>query len=284
MARYKYALTEKRIEQWIKEGRGQGIGENYNPWIEVQNFPSKGNVYRVNGVGVPDRVRHLFSQLEYHWYLIFELDSSIVDIREQFPLLPRGNTIELAKSLQIPHPAIKGQNMVITSDFRITTRQKDGSHKDTIYSIKYEKDLKDNRVREKMKLEKAFWKKRGINFFMNTDTLLKEMGARVDNALLLRGYHTIQDRLQISDKQLWDLSTFLTEQLEFRTDPPKPILDKADRLFGLLSGSSLTVFYYLIARRVWLVDKSKPINIHYPFTLKKHRLEILKSLINRGQK
>ena len=40
MAKRKVTLTEKKIMQMEKEGRGQGIGGSYKPWITIQDFPS----------------------------------------------------------------------------------------------------------------------------------------------------------------------------------------------------------------------------------------------------
>jgi hypothetical protein len=40
MTKRKTGLTEKKISEMEKEGRGQGKGENYKPWIKIQDFPS----------------------------------------------------------------------------------------------------------------------------------------------------------------------------------------------------------------------------------------------------
>ena len=47
MAKRKNNLTEKKIAKKIKEGRGQGIGKDYIPWIKVQDFSSKRRVSMV---------------------------------------------------------------------------------------------------------------------------------------------------------------------------------------------------------------------------------------------
>jgi hypothetical protein len=41
--------TQDKFERYIKEGRGQGSGSNYQPWIKIQDFPSKGRVSRPPG-------------------------------------------------------------------------------------------------------------------------------------------------------------------------------------------------------------------------------------------
>lgn len=49
MAKRRIGLTEKKIEQMEKEGRGQGTGEDYKPWINIQDFPSNGLSTRGKG-------------------------------------------------------------------------------------------------------------------------------------------------------------------------------------------------------------------------------------------
>ncbi len=42
--RSKYSLNwdENKIKKYISEGRGQGVGKDYKPWITVHDFPSEG--------------------------------------------------------------------------------------------------------------------------------------------------------------------------------------------------------------------------------------------------
>ncbi len=35
------------IEQWIKQGRGTGIGVDYKPWLKIQDVSSKGRSTRL---------------------------------------------------------------------------------------------------------------------------------------------------------------------------------------------------------------------------------------------
>jgi len=41
MANSKYSLTEPKIQKWIKEGRGDGRGRDYKPWLTVRDLPSQ---------------------------------------------------------------------------------------------------------------------------------------------------------------------------------------------------------------------------------------------------
>lgn len=48
--------TEKQQNNWIKEGRGQGLLKGYKPWVTVRDFGSKGRSHRI----------HMGTQLNVH--------------------------------------------------------------------------------------------------------------------------------------------------------------------------------------------------------------------------
>lgn len=47
MGKRVYEWTEKKIEKYIKEGRGEGELSNYKPWLTIQNVSSSGNNNRL---------------------------------------------------------------------------------------------------------------------------------------------------------------------------------------------------------------------------------------------
>lgn len=50
--------SEERIAQLEKEGYGKGVGEHYKPWIEVWDFSSIGDSYRISSRLTNGRVRN----------------------------------------------------------------------------------------------------------------------------------------------------------------------------------------------------------------------------------
>ena len=107
----------KRRREWdmrtfirlLSEGRGQGTGKDYIPFVMIHDIPSKGICTRVTGTTV-GRVHHLLSRNELAFFYILDYDTAVVDIREQFPLLDMDDpldlvpVIELAESLGIIYP------------------------------------------------------------------------------------------------------------------------------------------------------------------------------------
>ena len=95
MAKRKRETTRTVIERRIEEGRGQGTGVDYKPWLVVQDVSSRGLVHRIKGWKA-ERVHHLLSNLERDYFYLLEWSLSVTDIREQFPLLPLAETLEIA--------------------------------------------------------------------------------------------------------------------------------------------------------------------------------------------
>src|SRR5689334_20740718 len=119
MPRRNRQMTPEKISKWIAEGRGTGRGKNYKPWLTIHDVASRGARTRDKGLKT-GRLHHLLSFLELYYFLILEWCPSVVDIREQYPLLPLEETLYIAKELGIKHPAPYGQPIVLTIDFMVT--------------------------------------------------------------------------------------------------------------------------------------------------------------------
>lgn len=107
------------------------------------------------------------SDAELYAFLIFQMNSAIVDIREQFPLLPILDTIQISKELNIKHPPrykkMDDDKYVMTSDFNLLVKDDDG-FKEIVRAIKTEDDYQDERTKEKLLLEKEYWQRRNVDW------------------------------------------------------------------------------------------------------------------------
>ena len=68
MAKANSSFSEVQIARRIKEGRGQGHGKDYIPWLTVQEVPSSGRSHRIYSYKTR-RVHHLLSDLELAVFL-----------------------------------------------------------------------------------------------------------------------------------------------------------------------------------------------------------------------
>lgn len=159
MGRKRVGIVARDVERWIKQGFGSGEGQSYKPWIRVADVPSQGRSRRIKGLK-SGRVHHLLSDLEYAIFLMAEYSQHIVDIREQYPLLPYGRTEVIATSMGVRHPAYPQSNtpIVMTHDFVLTMGPLAVDQQTVAISAKYESATKERakRTLEKLEIERRF--------------------------------------------------------------------------------------------------------------------------------
>ena len=153
MAYQNRAWTEEKVERLLKQGRGSGIGKDYRPFIEITDLSSTGLSRRTfsNKTG---RVHHLLSDVEWHFFLMLQWSTDIIDIREQFPL-DREITRDVAMSLGIAHPCYPGTHTptVMTVDF-LVTRIRNNVKVLEAYDIKRTEAAEDIRTLDKLEISR----------------------------------------------------------------------------------------------------------------------------------
>jgi hypothetical protein len=83
MAKRRYSFDEATLARFLKEGRGQGAGGSYKPWLTIQDVPSQGRTARPTGWKT-GRLHHL-SDIETALFYLLDWEDHVLDIREQFP-------------------------------------------------------------------------------------------------------------------------------------------------------------------------------------------------------
>lgn len=126
MGRRKREISEATIDKLIKEGRGQGEGQEYQPFLKVQDFSSSGQANRDFG-HTTQRQHDLFSKIKHRCHVIFDY-TGLHDIQEQ-KLIPLEKSIEIAKQCGIKHPIdVKTKRLKpLTTDFRLSIPRPIGS-------------------------------------------------------------------------------------------------------------------------------------------------------------
>lgn len=191
--------TQSDIDRHIEKGFGQGSQELYVPWLRVQDVPSHGRSRKVQGVKV-DRIHHLLSDLEYGYLLVADFSPEVLDIREQYPILPVSTVQSIAHALNIRYPVYLGTKVpfVMTTDFLLTIRQPDGSTRLAARTLKYTESLKPSkgleRTLEKFQIERAYWSGRGVDWNIVTEKDLPT--TLIQNLDWLRKSATLQRHFQ----------------------------------------------------------------------------------------
>ena len=253
--RYRSSLTQKKLE----DGLGQGVEIDYKPWLVIQDVSSLGRSTRLKGIKIPRQYEFL-SDLERNYFYLLEYSDSVVDIREQYPLLPLEETLLIAEELGIIHPRDpKTQEpVVMTTDF-VVTRLKDGQQVDVARTIKYKDDLVDERVLEKFEIERVYWERQGIDWGIVTENEVPKTIAT--NIAFVHGYADlsyIEDFQDIKQSELDEFSVYLLGKLLSEEMTVREIAQQLETVCGLSAGCGLTLFKHLIitkAIEINLIDK-----------------------------
>jgi hypothetical protein len=163
-------VTLADIERWHRQGRGVGVGATYIPWLKTRDVASTGRSRRLRGLKT-GRIHHLLSDLEFKHFLMLEFNEQVIDIREQYPLFPLDNLMGIADALSVDYPNYVGTSTpyVLTTDLLATYLDCDGKRRLHARSVKYASDLADQRTREKLEIERVYWKIQGETWDIATE-------------------------------------------------------------------------------------------------------------------
>ena len=165
MSAKKYRNSEAKNRRWIKEGRGQGVGSAYKPWLTVRDVPSEGRSHRVFG-HLTKRTHHLLSDLELATFLLLQWRPSTSDIREQFPINLEV-TRQLCTDAGISHPAHQGVDQYMSSDFVVDCKEADRPL--FALQVKTTEALKKPRTIEILEIERRSWFVKKLPWYLVTE-------------------------------------------------------------------------------------------------------------------
>jgi hypothetical protein len=254
------------VEKRLKEGFGRGQGKDYKPWLVVQSFSSRGYANRVLGWKT-GRDHHLMSDLELDFFFILEWSTRVIDIREQFPLLPVEETVAIAQTLGIRHPmdTRTKKPIVLTTDFLITVQAKPRNSEEA-RTIKPAAELASVRTVEKLQIEAHYWRARNVDWAIVTDANMPEV--MVQN---LRWLHPCLPTPQITaalEKAPEKIERLLRDVLEDGLGLAAAA-HACDDTLALEPGTSLSFARHFIASRRWIVDLNQRIDPGLPLRILK---------------
>ncbi len=246
------------VRRLLKEGRGQGHQEDYRPWHQPRDVPSLGNSSRGRGWRSKNRVVSTLSWLELAWVYTLEWNPHVADIREQYNL-ELDETQQIAAGLGFRHPLVKGRPKVMSSDVVVTWA--DG--KQTAYQVKPFAVLKNPRTVEKLQIEAAYWKVRGVPWKLVTERELDPVLVR--NVRRIHPFFHV-DTLHPHANAVEAVYDYLTPRLTTGV-PLLALFIESDQALKLKAGATLKLVYHLLTHRRWPVDFSVPLNVDQPLRL-----------------
>jgi hypothetical protein len=253
-----------KVERRIRAGFGQGRGRKYKSWITVQSFSSTGYSNRVPG-NKTGREHHFFSNIELEFFHVLDWSPRVVDIREQFPLLPVDETLAYAAAHGIRHPMDPKtkEPYVLTTDFLITVRN---TPRDTeeARAVKPASALQSLRTLEKLQIEKLYWSARKVNWGIVTEHDIPKNVSH--NLRWLHPYMDSPHVASVSEDQIHAVDRFLRASLRGGV-ALAAAARTSDYKFGFEPGVSLSLARHFIASRRWLVDISVKIDPSLPLKI-----------------
>ena len=264
MAKPRSTWTANVFHRRLNEGRGFGTGIDYIPFILIHDFASLGICSRVLSETV-GRVHHLFSRNELAFFYILDFDDTVIDIREQFPLLnpddphDLSGIVEMMEGFGIKYPRDPKNRYprVQTSDFMVT--YKDGSH--GVFSIKESKAYGEERTRELQELERRYWKWRNVPWEIKTEKEISyDLAANIQWIYHARDIRSLFPDLAFCN----EVMAFLKEQYEKTTSSILRIAREAEDFFHMDGGLGLTSFQRLLFEKKLIIPLDKPLDLMAP--------------------
>lgn len=265
MAKRKRRTTPQTTKNRLKQGRGLGRLADYQPWLHIQDVPSIGLACRTRGWKT-NRVHHFLSRLELYYFYVLEWAKPVVDIREQFPLLPSNESLAIAANCDIAHPLNPQTKhpIVITTDFVITVRR-EYTDVDEPYTVKLKEDLCSRRTLDKLEIERRWWALKNKGLKIVTEDSIPMVLAK--NVEWVHPYYRPEDFTDLDDLAFSLISSTVLLALRKEPLPLSHLTMQLDDRLGLEVGTCLSITRHLIANRHICVDMHKPINPSQPLNL-----------------
>lgn len=256
----------KLQQNYIKKGRGQGVGEEYIPFIQAHDnkIASEGWLTRHKGWKTR-RVHHTLSEHERKYLYYLEWLDYVVDIREQWPLFPIDRTIEIAEQLGIKHAQIDGTPVTMTTDFRLTLRTAKGQC-DVIRTIKPKEKL-DDRTQELFEIERRFFAEQDIDWCIITQS--KIPAVLVANVEWMSEAKYLNTRPGMDEELVSMVSVDLYQVLlkDAGQSGISKLCLRTDKNFGLQNGTCLFVLQHMLANKRWSTDMNQKIKELEPLVI-----------------
>ncbi|MCM3623678.1 TnsA endonuclease C-terminal domain-containing protein [Brevibacillus borstelensis] len=266
MARFNYDWSDKKLQQYINEGRGQKSGSEYIPWLNVRTIASRGRVSRVSGWKT-GRVHHFLSDNELRYFYLCEFSPSVIDIREHYPLI---DLYEMATEILDDELLKKlvdsktGTPHILTSTFLITTRDAKGKESYFARNIKEAKDLEKPSIISRYESIRRYFEVKGIPWALITPMEINQVRAKN-----VEWIHT-SFRLSewgYSEEQAEEELMSLVDRMANSRESLRNVFEQFDQEYNRNPGTGLLLFKHLLATKKIRMDMDKLIDINQPASI-----------------
>lgn len=253
-------LTTKYVQDYMKNRLWENDNSKYVPFINVRSRPTTGKTNRITGWKT-GRVHHFLSKLEYGAFFYFEFSDDVIDIKEQYPLLPIEVLQNIAIEAGIEYPNENGKPKIMTTDFLITIKR----NSEIIHiarTIKPYKDLSNKRILEKFEIEKRFFNSKNIDWGIITEKELSDVF--INNMKILHSNKLTKNQTLYEKQYIYAMYKKLINTIEMETCSNIPIayiLANLSNELNINFSDVNEIFLKAIIDKIIILDiATKPLN------------------------
>jgi hypothetical protein len=262
MSRYNSEWTEDKYQRFLNEGRGQGTGADYKPWLTINDYPSMGRVSRVLGWKT-GRVHHLFTDIQTRYFYLLDWSDQVTDIRECFPLLQMEEVITNKAGLDFQSFCDKktGIPYILQTTFVINLRSLNGKEQIIARTVKAQSELEKRLTLESLEIQRRYWDAKGVDWGVVTNKDIPVVAAK--NIEWLHTSRSLEDRgLDVETAE--QIGLLLQTELFKNPLQIRKVLQNFEKDHLLEAGTALAVFKYLLANKRLKINIMDSIDLNLP--------------------
>lgn len=296
---HRAAMTAVRLENWLKDGRGQGFGSDYKPFLQItrQDHPSIGLSHILPNQFI-GRQHHLLSTLERKVGVCNLAQNCVSDMREQFPLWPcehqsplaelfehnkqnvpesksatSPGTLAIARQIGVRHANYVGlKNPYIYTTDQLVTITPPGKPSFLVaIAIKYRCDIRKSNQRRKtfrkLRLEREYWRSLGVPWLLLTERSVNE---QVCTNLEWALSGAIQ-KLRPGDLELLTRFSLAFTGVQW-TGLCIDLMEAMSRVLQINVDSCIRMLKLAFWRNIIPVDRTSPIGLQEPIVRVRHSI------------
>ncbi|MBU3175384.1 TnsA endonuclease N-terminal domain-containing protein [Clostridium estertheticum] len=254
-------LTTKFVQDYIKDRLWEKDNVEYVPFLNVRSVPTKGKANRIMGYKT-GREHHFLTKLEYAAFYHFDWSDDVLDIKEQYPLLPIDLLQNIAVEAGIEYPSLDDEPIIMTTDFLVTTKC-NGKIVHSARTVTPSINLSNKRIIEKFEIERRFFNSKGIDWAIITE---KELSSVFTNNMdIFHSNKLINNGTTLETQYLLTMYKYLTKGIETAISKNMPIaylLTELSKKFNIKFSDINEIFLKAIIDKLVVLDiYNKPLNI-----------------------
>ena len=129
-------------------------------------------------------------------------------------------------------------------------------------------ELLDKRVIEKFEVERVYWERKQIDWGIVTELEISKEMAR--NISYIHDYYNIQQYevfQNMNQQHIEDLAMALLQRFLASNQSVREITNEFDKDTHIPLGSSMTLFYHLLATKILRINMLEPLNVEEPIVI-----------------